>query len=230
MFLLPTIGFFGESEPARGMPVPTTLTSGKSSTDGTSYTSASFSPAAARPLYAVFACRRSTTAPVVTAVGNGLTWVEVANATLSNVRTLYLFRAAGVAPSSGDVTFTCSQTQIAAVWWVGQFTDADTSGINGSGATVQSKVVSNIASGTTGNTTFDAPLGHENNVNLTAVLYALSSASVTPDAQFTELFDDAAAEFVGLEIQWARGEMTCDPTWSTSAAAMISIEVKAALV
>lgn len=212
----------------RSLPTPSALTSGKDSTDGTSYATASIAPAANQPIYAVFAARRSVTKPVVTAAGNGLTWVEVARATIADIRVLYVFRAAGAAPSAGAVTFTCNQTCVGALWWVGQFTGADTSGTNGSGATVQSDIDDNITSGTTGNTTFASPLEHANNVNLTAVITALSTASVTPDAQFAELFDDAAAEFVGLEVQWARGESTCDPTWSTSAAAIISVEVKAA--
>ncbi len=211
---------------ARLSPTPTALTSGSSTVDATSYATASITPAANQPIYAIVATLHGTSAAIPTCTGNGLTWVQVAEQDLTP-RRVTVFRAAGAAPSAGAVTFDCGGvTQLTAAWCVVQFADADVTGTNGSGATVQA-VKATFASGTTGTITL-AALEHANNVNLTAVINRKNAANIVPDAQFTELAEQASADFLCLEVQWARGETPCTPTWTSDVASMISVEVKAA--
>lgn len=213
---------------ARGVPTVAKLTASFSTSDATSYATASITPAADQPVYAfVASSAASTTTPTMT--GNGLTWTQVATQLIgASNRRLTLFRAAGAAPSAGAATIDFGvQTQSTAVWWIGQFTGANTTGTHGSGATVQSKSAS-FATSTGGNLTLTDALEHANNVNLTAVMSRNTGASVTPDAQFTELDEVVTGtEFVNLSVMWARNEQACDPTWTNDTALMISVEVKA---
>jgi hypothetical protein len=213
---------------ARLLPTPSTLTSGFATVDATSFATASITPAANQPIYAFYASSSAATTGEPTATGNGLTWVRVVTRLIgANNRRLTLFRAAGAAPSAGAVTFDSGvQTQTTGVWWVGQFAQADTSGTNGSGATVQSNSAS-FATSTGGNLTL-AAFEHVNNVHLAGVMSRNTGNSITPDPQFAELVEViTGSEFVNLSIQWARGENTIDPTWTNDTAIIASVEVKA---
>jgi hypothetical protein len=214
---------------ARALPVPSVVTSGFKTVDATSADTASVTPAALQPLYLFVGSSAAAAATTPTATGNGLTWTQVlTHLNGAGNRRLTVFRAAGAAPSAGVVTADFGvQTQTTVCWVLVQFVLANTSGTHGSGATVQS--TSNaFGTATTGNLTL-AAFEHANNVNLTAVQSRNQNASVTPDAQFTELVEvTTTTEFVNLSVMWARNETACDPTWTNDTTLMASIEVKAA--
>lgn len=213
---------------ARTSPTPSVLDSGTNTVDATSFATNSNTPAANQPLYLAVGSSATSAAAPTSVTGNGLTWVQVLTQQNGAAnRRLTVYRAAGAAPTAGAITIDFgAQTQSAVAWILVQFANANITGTNGSGATVQS-TSSAFATSTTGNLTLSA-FEHANNVNLTFVQSRRTAASITADAQFTELVEVFCADFVNLDVQWARGENTCDPSWSSDTALMASIEVKAA--
>lgn len=122
----------------------TNLTNGAGHPAGTTQATASITPAA-NALVLAWVSQHSTgaTPGVPTCAGNGLTWVQVSTVVFSpavtGVSRLTCFRAMGAAPTTGAVTFTwAAQPAEGACWSIDQWTGADTSGTNGSGAIVQS--------------------------------------------------------------------------------------------
>jgi hypothetical protein len=210
----------------RALPTPTLLTQGNTTTDATSFATASVSPVANRVVFAAVAS--CVNAAVPTCSGNGLTWEQVGTCVISTFRRLTVFRAIGASPSSGAITFSFGSSQTSACWNVIQFADASTAGTNGSGAVVQVVPLDTQGAATTRTNTL-AALEHANNVHLCYVLHRLSPANVVPDAQFAELAETTAlTDSVTLHAEWARGELACSPTWGSDQHAMLSIEVRAA--
>lgn len=122
------------------------LTTAATTTDATSYATASISPAANQLILAFFSWEQATPG-TATASGNGLTWVEVATRTQGS-QIGYVFRALGASPSSGAITFTISGgtgTPSRASWSIAEFNNVDTTGTNGSAAVVQSAVNSSAS-------------------------------------------------------------------------------------
>ncbi len=120
----------------------TNLTSFQSSTDATSYATASITPTANYLVLASVSSSKATTPDTPTLSGNGLTWVQIATNnfdTAGTQRTVTLFRALGASPSAGALTASFGgNTQLSCTITVDQFSGVDTSGTNGSGAIVQS--------------------------------------------------------------------------------------------
>lgn len=118
------------------------LTQFQSSTDATSYATTSITPAANKLIIATVTSSKGTTPNTPTLSGNGLTWVQILTNNFDTVgtqRTITMFRAMGSSPTSGAVTADFGgATQTACTIIVDEFTGADTSGTNGSGAIVQS--------------------------------------------------------------------------------------------
>jgi hypothetical protein len=114
-----------------------------------------------------------------------------------------------------------------AVEWIWlEVTDAD---ISAAGANAIAQVVVNgAASGTTINATFAAGLEHANNIAVAAVC-TNAGVVVAPDPDFAELGDDQeVTPNIGLETQWARGQVACDPTFAASISGISMLEVRAA--
>lgn len=120
----------------------TNLTSFQSSTDATSYATASITPTANYLVLASVSSSKATTPDTPTLSGNNLTWVQIATNnfdTAGTQRTVTLFRALGPSPTAGALTASFGgNTQTACTITVDQFSGADTGGTNGSGAIVQS--------------------------------------------------------------------------------------------
>lgn len=138
------------------------LTTAAGNAQQTSYTTASVSPAS-NGLLLVWVYSIAATQPNVPSIsGNGLTWAQVdTQLDTSGLRRITLFRAMGASPSSGAVTISfSSQTQQGTCWSLVQYTGADTSGTNGSGAIVQSAKAASVG----------------NAMSLTVTLSAFSSA------------------------------------------------------
>lgn len=207
-------------------------TRGSSTTDGTSFATASVTPAAnALMLLAIAPVQGSgSTTPTVT--GNGLTWVSIDGGEYGGSgsgRQVHLFRALGASPSAGAITMDFgATTQIAIAWALSECTGMDTSGTNGSGAIVQSGKQVPSSSGT----------------GLVVTLSAFASASNaafgmfshgtneghTPGSGFAELDDvGAATPEIRLQTEWQINDNTVDSTWATSdTRGAIAVEIKAA--
>lgn len=118
------------------------LTSGFDETDSTTYTTASISPAADKVILLGFVSRRfpSTPAPVPTAVGCGITWVEVATVEGPGDGGSFrvtVFRGIDPSPTTGTIVFTLSNSQVRGSWGVIELDGVDTGGADGAFSIVQ---------------------------------------------------------------------------------------------
>lgn len=140
------------------------LTSGSSSGNASSYSTASVTPSANKLILLTVGSRQSggvTNPP--TASGNGLTWVQVHTKSDGNERRVTVFRAMGASPSAGVITIDFGgAAQSNCSWSLNEIDGIDTGGTNGSAAIVAANVKDNLT----------ASAG-----NLTLTLDAFSSAS-----------------------------------------------------
>lgn len=200
------------------LPTPLLLTASTSTTAGLSVTTASITPS--RPTFAFIVGVSSSVPNPPTASGCGLTWTVERSIALATERRLTLFKTTGT-PTAGAVTFTFTQSQSGFLYSVFEVEGADTAN-----PVVQSVAVYPGTSGNTGTSTL-AALGSSSNLHVCATTHR-TAQGITPDADFTEL-SDTPAYFTSLEVQWARGETVCNPTWATTEFwATASIEIKAA--
>jgi hypothetical protein len=211
------------------------LTSGVNTGSPTIGTSQATASITIEPNTVVYACvvnaANDGTATAATATGCGLTWALVNSQAYGAPRMMTVLRALGASPSAGAITFDwAAETQNSAAWIVIQCPGSDTSGTNGSGATVQS-VKQAPASNTTLTNTL-AALGSANNIHLafTATRGTGGHTVITHDADFAELADvNTTQDAIVLEAQWARNQTDVTPTWTVSdVCGCISIEVKSA--
>jgi hypothetical protein len=221
--MTPGAGFAAET--ARLSPVPDDVASGVggSTTDAASFATASITLAASQPAYVAVSSHNATAAGQPTVTGCGLTWSAEKTITISaGARRMTIFSGAGT-PSAGALTIDFAGTNQTAInWIVVQLADAATSGY-----TVQAPNGTTTASGTSLAGPTLSAFEHANNVHLAFFMTSLN-AGITPDANFTELADTSqTGNNVSLECQWARNVLTCTSTFSTAAAACISLEVKA---
>jgi len=203
------------------------LTTGSSTTNANSYTTASISPTPGRlALVAVLATIGSGTVDI-TLSGCGLNWVKV-DQTPAAARTVHVFRAMGT-PTPGPLTITGSSQMTSGLWQAVEFSGTDTSGADGSGAIVQT-IPARPGSGTSVNVPFNLPVNPANST-YGAVGVAVQEAPAVGGAPWTSLgtttqsgpTSGLLAEFAAV----ARQEVAA--SWSTSAASfVVGIEVKAA--
>lgn len=119
------------------MVTPVALATDSSTTDGTTYTTASITPTANRLILAAVVTSVGTgLAPIPTVTGCNLTW-DLAVTSPAGLRTVFIFRAMGAAPTAGPLTITSPSTVTSALWQVVEWTGAATTGTNGDGAIVQ---------------------------------------------------------------------------------------------
>lgn len=135
------------------LPAYTNLVTAGDTTDGTSFVTASITPTANRLVLACIINTKATTPDTPTLTGNGITWVQISTQTFSSVATptmrLTTFRGLVAAPTAGAVTIDfAANTQTGALWSIGQWSDVNTSGTNGSGAVAQTGTVATLDSGT----------------------------------------------------------------------------------
>ncbi|HXG36515.1 MAG TPA: hypothetical protein VNL15_06075 [Dehalococcoidia bacterium] len=188
----------------------TALTEGSSTTDGTSYSTASITPSAnALVLASVAVYRNDTTNPgTVTAAGNSLTYVEIANAINTagggRVRDT-LFRAMGASPTAGAITFTVSATAEGATWDVTEFTGVDTGGTNGSGAIVQSdtSIAGAVASLAHNLAAFGDATNNAAYASFACVTVTGNARTISTPTGFTSLFNANVAD--GVNDRWKKG-------------------------
>lgn len=219
----------------------TDLTSGSSSTNATSYVTASIAPAANQLiLLAVEQNLAGTGIPVCpTVTGNGLTWVEVAgnnhwDAGAPNFwsRTCVFRAMLATTPTAGTVTLNFGAvSQDSVAWSIAEFDHVDTTGTNGSGAVVQS--ASFGANNAAALSVTLATFGNVNNATYGAFGAGNTGATprtFTPGAGFTEIHD-TGAQYAAIGTQWrADNDTTVDTTLNASASGVggVALEIKQA--
>lgn len=214
------------------------LTSGFSSTSGTSFSTASITPTANRlVLIAIeLAYHVPSASQTLTVTGNGLTWVEVARQDIwtSGVSfngQLVIFRAMGASPTTGAITITSGSTTVDMMAWsVVQFSGIDTTGTNGSGAIVQNAKTKTDAASATVTATL-AAFGSANNATFAAVGVMDSTGTlqtVTPRAGFTEIHDTGVT-YAEIETQFLASNSTTVSGTCTAVdyIGIIGLEIKA---
>jgi hypothetical protein len=213
---------------SRGLPAPTLLTSGGSTTDGTEFTTASITPTAGR-LQLLWVLESITKTSPTTVVGNSLTWEAVGTADVDASRRMTLYRAMGT-PSAGTIVVTFADSQNSCVWVVAEVANVNTSGTGGSGAIVQATAGTATAAPTAHANTL-AAFEHANNLHIAAVSIATTSFTITEDAAFTALAETGqGTNPIRISVAYATNTLTNSSTQSGGTAAGIvhSIEVKAA--
>ncbi len=218
-------------DPVRRTITPLILNSTASSTDGTSIaTGATLHPSPNRVVYAAVVNRHATNAAVIpTATGCNMTWTVERSIVVSGAARLTVFRGISSAPTSGLVTFDWGvETQTSFVISIISCPNTEISGADGGDATVQIIENSVLA----GNTTVPGTLStfeNENNIALAFTVLANNNA-ITPSAGFTELTDaNIGASSTALQVAWAKNLTSYSPTFTSSAAGLIMIEVKSLL-
>lgn len=217
----------------RGVIGVTALTSSSSTTNATSYASASISPTANRLIIAsVSVFNSGAAASTPTLSGAGMTWTQVATVAsgATSQRRVTVFRALSASPGSGAVTIDLGGvTHESAAWSFVEFSNVDTSGTNGSGAVVQSDT---DTSGTTNVTTHAALslAAFENFANMCYCVTMLqANNAVTPGTGFTEISDAGqATDTIRQQDEYKLADTTPDPSWTSTVAAGIAIEIMAA--
>lgn len=211
----------------------TTLAESNSTTDGTSFATASISPSANKLILAfILGDRNANPAALPSLSGNGLTWVDVNNNNGDGGTVNHsLFRAMGASPSSGAVTIDWGAvTYQSCFWMIVQVDGIDTSGTNGSGAIVQSKVTNATSAAPT--LAFDSAT-NANNAVLAHCWHAASTAAISGPTGWTNV----QSRSVSSPSSYGRGgyfigaDDETDWSWTGSANyTIVQVEVKAASI
>ena len=203
----------------------TLLTADTSQVAGTSHNTASISPGAN---HLILAWIESHPTATPTLSGNGLTWVQVDQATDGNSRTT-LFRAMGASPSSGAVTISHGGTsQDSVSWIIVEHDGTDTTGTNGSGAVVQSAHTNGLVA-TSITMTLASGIGSGNAVAAAASV-ASNSDTQTPGSGYTKLGETTSTTEGNFAHEWAASGTTT-PSFSSASNTDrwgIAVEIKAA--
>ena len=218
-----------------GVITPSNLTNGASVTSGTTYNTASVTPAgSALLILSVYSCGTSATPAAPTITGNGLTWVQINSLILDSTAGKYQriswYRALDVAPSAGAITITHATSCQACSWSVDQFTGVDTGGSSGSSAVVQT-ASGQAASGAWQFLQFGSPFSDPDNILFASHGHG-AQEGMTPCSGFSELCDRSNGKATSpgqLETVWAYGYENMTFGWSTgSHYAAIAIEIGSA--
>lgn len=204
--------------PAGAAVACSSLTSGQSTTDGTTFTTASVSPAA-NSLVLLFVSAGGTTNPTTVPTGGGITtWTTVQDFSWhsDNQKRFMLFRALEASPGSGAITLTYGATAAGVQWSVVQCTGVPTSGTNGSGAVAQSQAFGGTS--TTGSIPY-SPALTSGSVTVQGFAHNANELA-TAEAGLTELSDTSQGNpNLGLEVSAGVSSSTPDTSsgsWATN--------------
>jgi hypothetical protein len=226
--------------PAPGFVTPALAASG-STTDATSYNTASYTPTASRLAVAAIQAYMATGSappPQPTLTGNGLTWefikAQDVDTAGTDRATVWLFAAlTGASPSTGALTISFGATTVGACSWIVMQSDAnaDVSGANAAASFVTANTVgTTTASGATVCTvTYAQTFGTDNGGF--ALFGNQITTGFTPRSSpaWTEGADVTTVSTCGLETQFLAGSDTAaSATFAASRAGGIAVEVKAA--
>lgn len=169
----------------------TALTSGNSSTDATSYATASITPDTNNLVLVAVISSRASAVPSAPTITNYTQVATVAFATIGTERRrLTVFRSLSASPATGALTISFgAETQTSCAWSVSQFSGVDIGGTNGANAVVQS--VTNRMDDSGGDDTLAVTLaafGHANNATYGAFGQDANNLFV-PGSGFTQIHD-----------------------------------------
>ncbi len=212
----------------------TVLTAGNNLINQQIYTTAAIAPAPNTLVtVAVMGQRAYGASPTPTVSGGGMTaWVPVATVAFDPVgaptRRLTVFRAMSAAPGNGPLTITFSGNQSNCQWIVSQWAGVETSGVNGSGAIVQTG--SSQGDAVSGLTVPLAAFGNSEDVAYGVFGVRSGTLAVTPSAGFTEIGEQLSAESTpsDLEAEWGLNLNTIAATWTNLNGGALGVELKAA--
>ncbi len=208
---------------------PAVLTHSSSSTDGTSFATASITPASGVLTLLAVHCSHASAAETPNSVtGNGLTWTAVTNSMVANgtnTRRTVWFYAFGASPSAGAVTIGFATTHTGCAWSV--------ISVPGGVPAAPRQATTNTATSAVTVVGTLAALESPYSAHFYACSHATAEGKAVPAAgSWSELSDQPTTAFTtptgSMQVAYAIGDITADPTWATSGAAQItSIEVKA---
>jgi hypothetical protein len=219
------------ASPAWAAPAPTLLTSGSSTTDQSSYTTASVTAHANKLILVCVAGRPDdNSSQAVTVSGLSATWAQVALADSGAFgRFAACYRTMVSSDQTGTITLNYNETQLTATWAVTEWSGVDLSGTNGSGAIVQA-VTNNATSATSLTVTL---AGFSSSVNRPYAFFRYSgSTGTSSEAGWTSLPSDItdAENSSGVLGEWRNDTSDTTPSASSSASgawAGIAIEIRA---
>ena len=207
------------------------LTTSHSTTDASSYQTASISPSSDKLiLIAVYSGHASATPSTPTVSGNNLTWTQIATAFQSfggcRIR-ITAFRGFGSSASAGVVTIEFGgQTQLNAGWSITEFTGVDTTTNNG----VVQSATSSSGGASGGSTTTLSAFASSTNATWGSWGRPDDASGTTPGSGFTELGDSVAGDTtqdVNISSEWKNSADTgVDVTWSGAQAyTAVAVEI-----
>lgn len=211
------------------------LTSGLEKHAGkTSWLTASVSPSANNLILLTVSIynNASTNPGDITASGCGLTWVivnsQLYDSSSGSRRKMFLLRALGSSPTSGQITITTAETDIELYHSVDQYSNVDTSGTNGSGAIVQS--VTNVDESATSATITATLAAFSNTLNATHGSFATNGQTLSSvGSGFTKLGDTGGVtDGISVVTEYkSTNDTTVDMTWSANCVmGVIAAEIK----
>lgn len=187
---------------------PTELTAGGTSTDATSFVTASITPQANDPIHVcVYSSVSGSDPNIPTVTGNSITWTQVitkaSTVAQTQHRRITLFRGAAASPATGTITFDfAGQTQSSCSWKIVQYDGADQTGAE--------IVQSNSAEGTNVSNLavpLNAFADPTNNVAFGFFMHQVEEDS-TPGTGFTRIGTDQKLNTPssGVIAEWRTGE------------------------
>lgn len=195
------------------------LTGSFSTTDATSYTTASITPTANALVLLTVLSVQTGGPPVPTVTGNGLTWVEEESNlnTTTNNRRITIFRAMGASPSTGTITIDfAGNTQARCIWSVSEYTGVDTSGTNGSGAIVQKTETSATPGNATSVTLTLSAFSDTSNMAYGA-MWLFSAEDITNGSGFTSIYENSSGEGAqNMSTEYKLNDNTVDWSWTSN--------------
>lgn len=218
------------------MPSPsaTTLSVGSSTANASTYVTGSFAGAANALVLLACSGHGTTLRSVSSIVGGGASagWTSVDSATYNTLASpgdrVSVWRYLSSSPAAASVaTITLSGTNSQLQWIVTQFSNVTVSGTNGSGAVVQS--VSTRADTVSALTIPMTSFASTVNAGFGAFSFVTTLLnSVTPGANFLELYEATATETGDIQSEWTSVNVTsidAKLTAGTKNGAAIGLEI-----
>lgn len=191
------------------------LTSGSSTANQTSYTTASITPTGSR-LVIVSVTNAGDDGVAPTLSGNGLTWAQIDTQTFDVIgKRLTVFRSMGASPSTGAITIDfAGNTQAGCAWSVFEFDGIDTGGTNGSAAVGDTDKAEVLLA-----TSITLSLSFASASNGACGAFAIDdNVAMTPDPNFAEIHEvqvNDGADSMTNETQWiATNETSPSVSWT----------------
>jgi len=206
----------------------TQLTAGSSITDGTSYNTASISPAANK-LIILAVSSSGGPAQIPTVTGCGLTWeLFDSQPIILDGQRLSVFRAMGASPTTGALTISFTATNFVCLWSVVEIDNAYASTDNGLSAIGVSGKATNF--GATNSFVATLPkFSDALNATLVAT-HTRKNEDHTPRSGFTEITDQGTGtpDFRRLHVQFkATADNVIGTSWTNNDFyAVIGFEIK----